>query len=158
MKNNGAHLRGSGFPLQHQQRRKEGKDNNEYSITRENVAGPSSSRQKSPFSLDNENGNVSLMHLTRDNNSVLPVRWGWTTHILTLNTLDFDSELISKLMLAEIKSEISERKQIIQNELNDGANGNSPNDNDDSYNKELGNDKRFFTLSMIASPKVYFTS
>ena len=49
VKNNGAHLRGSGFPLQHQQRRKEGKDNNEYSITRENVAGPFSSRQKALF-------------------------------------------------------------------------------------------------------------
>ena len=47
--NNGAHLCGSGFPLQHQQRRKEGKDNNEYSITRENVAGPFSSRQKALF-------------------------------------------------------------------------------------------------------------
>ena len=101
-------------------------------------------KAKSSFSLDNENANVSLIYLTRDNNSVLPVRWGWTTHILTLNTLDFDSELISKLMFAEIKSEIFERKQIIPNELNDNANGNSPNDNADSYNKELGNDKRFY--------------
>ena len=47
-------------------------------------------------------------------------------------------------MFAEIKSEIFERKQIIPNELNDNANGNSPNDNADSYNKELGNDKRFY--------------
>ena len=47
--NNGAHLRGSGFPLQHQQRRKEGKDNNEYSITREMLPVLFSSRQKAPF-------------------------------------------------------------------------------------------------------------
>ena len=109
------------------------------------------------MSSNDENDNVPLMHLTQqDNDPVLPARWGWTTHILTLNTSDFDSELLSKLMLAEIKSEIFERKQIIPNELNDDANGNSPNDNVDSYNKELGNDKRFFTLSMIATLKVYF--
>ena len=92
------------------------------------------------------------MYLTRDNNSVLPVRWGWTTHIFALNTLDFDSELISKLMLAEIKSEIFERKQIIPNELNDDANGNST---AIIRSWEMIKD---FTLSMIANPKIYFTS
>ena len=33
-------------------------------------------KAKSSFSLDNENANVFLICLTRDNNSVLPVRWG----------------------------------------------------------------------------------
>ena len=39
-----------------------------------NVAGPFFVKAKSSFSLDNENANVFLICLTRDNNSVLPVR------------------------------------------------------------------------------------
>ena len=74
---------------------------------------------------------------------ILPNRWEWTTHMLiSLNTPDFDGKLIARL--AEIKSEISERKRIIQNEDNDE----SPTD--------LEDDEQFSTLSMIANLKVYF--
>ena len=170
---NTARLRGGGSPSQRRQRQRqrrrrgeEGEAGDEHSIGRNNVDGPSSSRQRSPsLSSNDENDNVPLMHLTQQNNEpVLPARWGWTTHILTLNTSDFDSELLSKLMLAEIKSEISERKKIIRHEHDIDATGNtSNNDNDDddnddndSSNEDLENDERFFTLSMIATLKVYF--
>ena len=76
---------------------------------------------------------------------ILPNRWEWTTHMLTsLNTPDFDGKLIARL--AEIKSEISERKRIIQNEDNDE----NPTDHPEK------NDKQFFALNMIANLKVYF--
>ena len=107
---------------------------------------------------DNNDDNVSQpIDHSSQNEPILPIRWGWTTHMLALNTPDFDGELISRLMLAEIKAEISERKRTVQN----NKQHNDDDDNDDGNSSssnltDLENDEQFSTLSMIANLKVYF--
>ena len=144
-----AQLRGGGSPSRRRA--------NKHPVTQNNdddaIPGPSTRRESPSSSDDDQNDDVPLMHLTRDE-PVLPARWGWTTHVLTLNTSNFDSELLARLMLAEIKSEISERKRVIQNEHNDADGNNSSNESPDDELVE--NDERFSTLSMIAILKVYF--
>ena len=56
---------------------------------------------------------IPLAHLV-ENRPIIPERWGWTTHVITLKMPDFDGELLAKLILEEIKSQISERKRLIQ--------------------------------------------
>ena len=128
------------------------------STSAENDApGPSGLRQnrRDNESSSEDDEDIPLLHLV-GNNPILPEKWGWTTHIIMINTPDFDGDLLVRLILSEIKSQISERKRKIRREINDGGDSPGPSSSSDDSEEELENDDRFSTLSMIANLKVYF--
>ena len=127
---------------------------NRAAVRRDDVPGPSSRRDDG--STSGSDDDVPLAHLVDDNRPIIPERWGWTTHVITLQTPDFDGELLVRLMLEEIESQISERKRLIRRENADRDGPPSSSGEELSDDDELKSDARFSTLSMIATLKVYF--
>ena len=107
----------------------------------------------SPRVDDSEENDIPLAHLA-GNDPILPEKWGWTVHVINLNTPQFDSALLSRLIINEIKSQISARRHFLRNEIIDNGDEDSDEDEEDVF--DLKKDSRFSTLSMIALLKVYF--
>ena len=124
-------------------------------VRRDDVPGPSSRPDDGSASGSDDDDDVPLAHRVGER-PVIPKRWGWTTHVIDLQTPDFDGELLARLILEEIRSQIAERKRLIRSGNVDREGRSSSSGEELSDDDELESDARFSTLSMIANLKVYF--